>query len=286
MPEEPKEEEKPVEKKDELLRELSDVEQQAQRLETFGQDVVRSARLSRDVVPPIRDIVSRLPSGALSPDDWDRQIEGWRSWKAGASELEKFDTAANSFAALSFAGTNTSTQAFLAIYEARYPEIEAAASRLHQVFERFPLSGQARSSMQRLGLATRAGDYRTPLELFNDAQAALERPASRAVAPASVLIPLRECIDSAISELLRRRPQQEPAGRLREKLMSIGRQCARPGLHGPHFERLAADGEALNRDLSSAKQAEMSREQLNKQFHRGLLFLNALLDSIDESRLR
>jgi hypothetical protein len=42
----------------------------------------------------------------------------------------------------------------------------------------------------------------------------------------------------------------------------------------------------LLNELSSGKQHDVSREKLNESFHQGLLFLNALLQSIDERRLR
>src|SRR4029453_18557303 len=54
-------------KKDEVVRLLSDVESQAERGEALGQDIARSARLARDVVGPVRDIiriVATLESGA------------------------------------------------------------------------------------------------------------------------------------------------------------------------------------------------------------------------------
>jgi hypothetical protein len=53
-----------------------------------------------------------------------------------------------------------------------------------------------------------------------------------------------------------------------------------------HFHRLAADAEAVHGELSEAKQARMSQEQVNERFHRGLLFLHALMDAPNEGCLR
>jgi hypothetical protein len=44
-------------------------------------------------------------------------------------------------------------------------------------------------------------------------------------------------------------------------------------------------GDLLN-ELSGAKQAAMPRERVIELFHRGLLFLNSLMDGINETRLR
>jgi len=165
-------------------------------------------------------------------------------------------------------------------------DVEGAKSRLQQTLERFPLTEQAQSSMRRLGLDRRGGSRRAPPELLAEARGALELPGFQEGGPASVLIPLRECIEAAIAELLRRRPTQEPAGKAREKLTSLGRQCRRDGLDEAYFERLAVEADPLLNDLSGAKQGDMPRERVNELFHRGLLFLNSLLDGMDESRLR
>lgn len=65
----------PAKKKEELVQILSQVEAQAQRLEVLGQDIVRSARLSRDVVGPIRDLLFHVPVANLSSERLDRRSQ-------------------------------------------------------------------------------------------------------------------------------------------------------------------------------------------------------------------
>jgi hypothetical protein len=150
-------------------------------------------------------------------------------------------------------------------------------AQLGQILDRPHLLDEVQSSMRRLGLDPR---------LLNEANGALERPVLHEGGPVSVLITLRECINRALAELLRRRPMQEPASKMCDKLTSLGRQCARAALQEAHFERLGVEGDLLLNDLSSAKQADMARQQLNDLFNRGVLFLNALTSSVDETRLR
>jgi hypothetical protein len=57
-------------------------------------------------------------------------------------------------------------------------------------------------------------------------------------------------------------------------------------LYCPHFTRLGDDADTLMDQLSGAKQKHKDRDHLAAFFNQGLLFLNALMDSIDESRLR
>jgi hypothetical protein len=96
-------------KKDEVVRLLSDVESQAERVEALGQDIARSARLARDVVGPVRDIIRNTPVEALSREALDRQAETWRAWQTVAGKIEQARTNVGSFAALSIASTSTST---------------------------------------------------------------------------------------------------------------------------------------------------------------------------------
>ena len=140
--------------------------------------------------------------------------------------------------------------------------------------------------MQRLGLNSRGGIARLPLDLLQEARSALDRPVVGDGGPVSVLVSLRECIDAVITELVRRRPRQEKVKGWSGKIVSVGEQCARPMLAAGHFSRLGGDAESLMDLLSEAKQADRTRSQLVESFNHGLLFLSAFMESIDESLLR
>ncbi len=282
----------PAKKKDELVQLLSQVVSQAERLELLGQDIVRSARLSRDVAVPTRDLLIQIPVGNLSSERLDREAAAWRSWYVAAGDVENARTTVNTFVALSSAVASSSSETFTVVSATPnlapsvLVTVENAKARLRQVFERFPLLNEAESAMQSLGLDASAGDRRTPLQLLSEARSALEQPSLQEGSPASVFIPLRECLESSIAALLRRRHRQEPTPKIGDKITSLGRQCARPGLPTAHFERLATDADRLLNELSGAKQAAMTREQQTALFHRGLLVLNTLLQSVDETLLR
>ena len=97
---------------------------------------------------------------------------------------------------------------------------------------------------------------------------------------------LRESINAAVSELLRRRPNQEPARKLGDKIKSIGRQCNYEYLNQEHFEGIATNAEVLVNECSEMKQTKVTRNRLKELSNRGLLILYTLLSSIDENRLR
>ena len=102
---------------------------------------------------------------------------------------------------------------------------------------------------------------------------------------------MRESIWAAISQLNGRKPKQE-AGSGLDMLTSVGRQCGWPHLDSRYFERLAIDGAALLDQLSGGKQKAMSGQQVGELFdkavhkHKALVFVNALLRGIDNTRLK
>jgi hypothetical protein len=281
-----------VQKKTELLRLLSEAEPQACRLEAFGREVVRAARLSRDVIAPIRDLFLHAPANSLSPEQWDLHVDNWRSWQQTADKLETSLTAASSFVAVTNNVASTCSGTFTVVsLQSSLPApilitLGNAQARLNQTLERLPLLQDAEASMRRLGLEARGGSLRSPLHLLAEARGALEQPAVHEGGPVSVLIALRQCILSTISELLRRRPIQEATSKTREKLTSLGRQAGRSDLDETHFERLAVEVDKLVNELSRAKQSGIPRQELTASFNSGVLLLNALMQSIDEARLR
>ncbi len=248
----------PTSRKDKLLRLLSDVGPEARRLEEFRAG-------NRPISPASsRHGGSALPSclagpkRCAQPDVCDRQIEGWRSWQGVAGKLIVASTTVNTFRAVSQVVANTGSSEFVVSSEVPLSRpvhvvVEAGKLRLRRTLDRTPLLDEARSSMQRLGLDSRGGGLRAPIDLLDEAGGALEQPVVPGGRATSVLIPLRECIEAALSELLRRRSLQEPASKVVGKVTSIGRQCARVDLPPGHFERLGTDGDVLLNDLSSTK---------------------------------
>jgi hypothetical protein len=135
-------------------------------------------------------------------------------------------------------------------------------------------------------LNSRGGTARSALDLLNEAQAALEYPVDKDVSPTSVSISLRESINAAITELIRGRPVQEKAQGWNDKVLSLGRHCGHSGVPTAQFQRLGAETENLMNKLSGHKQGSVSRDAMNELFIEGINLLNALLDSIDESKLK
>lgn len=296
--------EDPLKQKEELIRLIADVEQEANKLESLGQGLVESARLTQDVAEPLVRLFRQVPPNQMPPEGWARQIEGWEALHDSATSIQAMQTNVSAFSAMTASTASMSVTGVLGIFgrlaPAPPPSVTgvmgmssgfpapppAEMESFFRILERQPLAEKATASMQRLGLDRRGGNLRSPLDLLNEARGAMERPVVRSGGPVSVLISLRECIDAVITEHLRRRPKQESATSWSGKVISVGSQCAGPSLPANHFDGLGADAKTLMDQLSGAKQADMDRDRLMWFFIQGLLFLNALMESIDEGKLK
>ncbi len=267
------------EAKKKLLNLVAGIPEKADEQEKIGKAIQESAQQAREIAVNFHEILSNTPAASIPPAELSLGISFASSWHETADKL-KATRAVNIFAATTSAFT-TSSSGFLVSYgPIEDPQMRAARARLRQTLARAPLVERAKVEMQRLGLDKRTGNIRTPLELLEDAQKAYGG------GPGAILIPLREAIEGALAALLRRRPTQEPAGKPVEKIESIGRQSGREGLPVRYFADLGATAKRLLPTLSGAKQIDLPQERVSELFYQGVSFLNALLESLDEAKLR
>lgn len=144
-----------------------------------------------------------------------------------------------------------------------------------------------KAEMKRLRLDRGKAAYRRPLDLLEEAYLAILYPVVAKGGASLPLLALRGAIDRSVEELVRRSPAQQKGEKRRDRILSIGLHCGRKGLALAHFDTLAAEDEAVNRELSDqASQAALERPDLAKQFLRAAQFLRALLASVDEALLK
>lgn len=277
-------------RKDKLHNLLHQAENAASRLEHKSQKLSQSARFSRDIAGCMKETIEAFPNDEALPDkEWERHTQAWKDLHEQTISVEGALFNVNSFSALA-SGTGLTMSNIYKTYtlgEKTGPAfLLPGETRFYQVINHQNLADEIRLGMARLGLDSAHGNSRSPLEQFEDANSALEQPSYGEGSPVAILLPLRECINSIIGELLRRRPTQEPTPRTQDKIVSIGWQCGHKSLPPNHFIRLGEDLSDLLNNLSGAKQAAIARDVLMQRFERGVLFLKAILDSIDEKQLR
>ena len=275
-------------KKQILFDLLRTAEEKSSEAEKVGQSLVKNARFSRDLAGCVRDVIEVLSrDDLLAAEEWDRSIATWEGLCRGMTVAADQQTYVGSLTAtVSGTGLTMSSVFQTMIVRPISPQPSIAVGRFYDTIKQDDFADEIRAGMMRLGLDRRGGDKRAATELLEDSRAAIDSPGKGEGSPVAILIPLRECINTVITELLRRRPTQEPASKTSDKISSVGRQCSRSGLFPAFFAGLGEDAELFLNELSGAKQTAMTRDKLQQQFRRGLLLLKTLIESVDEAKLR
>jgi hypothetical protein len=291
-------EDQDTKQKEKLLTVLEDVDRVAAPLQKSAQEIIEATQQSRDMAKVLSDFVRTVPGDKALPSEfWRQQMDAWAAYNDHArtlvgtiaEPLQQYSTVA-----LSTGSTVTTMAAEVVVFGPAFGGAEVHAERArHRLIQgmniirrRHPLADEVRAAMVRLSLNRAHHSKKSALALLDDAQAALDRPTTEGNSAVAVLVGLRESIDGAITDLLRRRPMQESTDMAGGKLLSIGQQCAKSGMPFKYFERLEASLQNLNRSFSEGKQRNYSREELILLFDGGLSFLRTLLEGLDESKFK
>src|SRR6266581_997934 len=128
-------------RKDELVRTISDVKAQAREIEVQALEIARVARLTQDITAPLQDFVKDVPIEYLAAPEWDRTIDAMREWRYVATELQwSPGTMTSSFGAVTAAVANTCgtalylTSSASEISGVKIEAVEIAEARLGEVF--------------------------------------------------------------------------------------------------------------------------------------------------------
>lgn len=129
---------------------------------------------------------------------------------------------------------------------------------------------------------------KSTLELFETAHRAYEIPVSKRNPVITSLIPMREAVESAIDELLRRRPQQAPSGSsYSKKILSIGNQLKKEIIADVVVQEWADQWHDISdKDLSASKRHQMTRAEWSHKLNRATQFLHSFLTGLDSTKLR
>lgn len=160
-----------------------------------------------------------------------------------------------------------------------------AAAQLSSVIDRFADKDTLISLIKSYGLDWASAGAKTPVELLETAIAAYEKPVSEQVSANTSLLPVRECCNSIITQLINRRPRCEKVSNQLAKIRSIGAQLRLDTIPSDFFEKLATRWKDLWNDLSESKKADYSRFEWKKYLQTAILFLLELLQSIDPNKM-
>jgi hypothetical protein len=284
----------PTKKRDEIYKLIEDTEKQGEEIEQIGHRTAESGRLLRDFADAAREVISNVPNDDMLPEEeWQRLEDAFGIVKsAGEPMLNIGPALLNYTTTVSATGltTNSMIYAIGPIAPPLAPVVDRVKVQINTIMEARPLMQDVEASIKRLGLNDlECGDQRTAVQLLRDSKLALDRPATpSANEPIPVLIPLRQCVLAILGELWRRTNSQEKLSgdKHKARIVALGKYCGLASIQSSVFEVLGSQWSALFTRLSDTKDATMPRSEISREFNNGILFLQAFLDTIDETKLK
>jgi hypothetical protein len=296
-------------KRDKLIDLYDEAEKINEPLLKETQEAVKKVQQDRDTTRVVRKLIESAPNdAALPPETWDRLIksrqqqnDATRTFRYGMSEIiSDYSPTSTANVAVSSAtvsavaahppvdiilqGQKTRAQPWVTFPPSA---LKAAIEGLNVILDRARLYEQIKDAIRRLKLNTALPGQRDLYQLLDESQAAVEKPSAEMSSLHGAELPIRQCIWDAITELLRRCPNQAPTKKWPSKVLAIGEQCGKQNLPPGYFELLAADVLVKLGELAGGgKTNAQSRDQMLLLVNDGLQFLLALLEGVDEKRLR
>jgi len=277
-------------KKQDLLRFVSQVEEEASKITSQGREIVKQGQFTSDVARYTKQFIEAVPDGFFSLTQWDAHTNIWQNALGRAKTYKDSLGDPMGFALIADSTATSSTTIITSSLIVRLPpETQGAAQKAYEGFEQTLEHANIRkdidTEINRLGLIA-LKNTETIASLLIQAEQAFTTPSVKGVSPSAVLIPLREAIEQTYTILLRRRPLQEPVKGDSSKVRSICKQCSHTITDSAQIELLAGDASQLKDLLSGAKQDSLSRDVVRELLNRGLIYLRTLLRTLDVSKIK
>lgn len=274
-----------------LDRILSEAEDKGKEIAGIGRDITEAGQFLADLANATRDVIHIVrmpPNMELLISDWSLARDRADSL---LGHLEHIDIGAFSSTTGTVASASSDSfhrpTLFLTVPDEDKHRLREALESFDQISERIADAGEVRHLMESLGLNDSAPGRKSPLEQFEIAHAAYEKPVGEENPVVTSLIPMREAIRGCIDHLLRKRPDQEKAKNEWMKIVSIGQQLKRDSLDESIIDSWASQWtHALGTYLSPSKEEDITREEWRQRLVRSTLFLKGFLGGLDFTKFK
>jgi hypothetical protein len=267
-----------------------DIANQGRERTEFGQRIVDQSKITRKAI-------DKIPPGHPLPGIED-VIGDWQIFVDSAKMNKDSYESPNPYLTTTTSGTASfSSSDFLENIEPTIPDDDITGFRVvfseYQEFTSNKIKkNEAIELLELFGLDKPFHDRRSALEQFNIAYKSLERPVTGDIDPANTsLIPMRECIETALDHLLYIRPERsnigDVPGRNKDwrKIIAISEQLKRDEINEDLIHSWARDWTNLKDQLSSAKIDPLNRTQWSQLIQKATLFIINLLSGLDENKI-
>jgi hypothetical protein len=278
-------------RKKELEHVLDEVEEKGDDIAEHGREQTSYGQHLSDLARATRATVTFLPSNA----DFESLIGDWSLVNDQAlralKEVQEFHqywvSGTASTASVTTSGAVNPNVILPYVPAEEQDHAHEAIQNFYRVASRPQLLDDVSALMAQLGFDQGPTGKKSPVELLHTAHQAYSQPVSPSNPVSTSLIPMRECIESVVNELLRRRPKQEKAKKNWSKIESIGRQLKKEEVDPAEIQSWARQyRELVHTILSPAKQADLSREEWEVRLQQATLFLEGFLKGLDPSKFK
>jgi hypothetical protein len=284
---------------DELARLMRESEQKAKKIGEVLDGLSRWNQRSEDLASAGQKVIAQ-PTGINT--DYEGAIDAWQRHNGHQDTiLAGLGVVHLEVVSASTMGTALVTGTFITTLPGHFETAEQVGADVHEAYQQLNYvlndladKHETLTIMRDFELAQPPAGKRSPIEQFETAWAAYDKPVTDSFSANTSLIPMRECIETAIDELLKRRQRQERIhGGWFGKIVALGKECGREGIADDHFLELAQQWQkatetnmAIQNVLSSAKTANYMRPQTLVELNKATVFLKALLLALDPAKLR
>lgn len=256
------------------------------KISAAGQSVSDWAQATRRIIPFIHNPTTLLH---LS-QSWERSDQYARYFVGQVNRVDPAALRSSTDAASVASVLTASTSSVFVDFHQDDSEAEkanAARKVIQDLAKRPEEQENVIELLKDLQLDCRAKGQLSSLDQFETAHKVFAINASTANQGSTWLMPIRECILTVLSNLLRRRRTQEKTKDAYDKVLSVLRHLGRDDLPAGHSEELGSEcKQILNSRLSTSKQSQQTRFESEDTLFAATLWLKGFLLSIDQSKAK
>jgi len=290
-----KKEKDPERNKKRLIKKIKEVQKGSQNYSSKIKKIEEENQYVNDLAKETEKIVTLFPDDSYMPQtQWDNQFGIWEysgNWIKDANKaLTPLFGGSSSVMSITTSGVSSSIGPTSIIKPLpsfdKQRQYFQHIDRLKKIEEKAGWVEKVEEEINRLKLNAMSSGKQTPSSLLQEARQSFLNPATDEVSPAAVLLQTREAINTAIEELLKRRPKRERVKGKRKQILSILNQCGKSGVTKETQNIFASQAEVWRTDLSRSKRIKMDHETVQTLFFGACAFFKGFLELIDKNKLK
>ena len=277
--------------KEEIKKEISDLKDKAKKIKEKGRDLTEHGQSLDDLADATDeyiDIVENIPPIDSVVADFRLLNQQFGRILAQADQID-FNLVNSTYGTASISVIDSLHPNYVLPLNnpAQHEVIVSKYNEIEKVTQKNATEAEVIELLKEFGFDKSVISRKSALEQFNIALSAFKKPVTDDNPISTSLIPMRECIRTMIDSLLKCRPEQVKTKKEGEKIISIGQQLKRDTIpEGTIFSLSNKWKNILGKELSSAKEVNISRDEWRFRITQSMLFIKSLLTALDPQKFK